>query len=35
MKHFKIQLFSTGQLGGILDIGYTTEQSEINKPMLL
>lgn len=29
MKNFRILLFSTGQLGGILDVGYTTEQSEI------
>lgn len=29
MEHFKIQLFSTSQLGGILDIGYESNQSEI------
>ena len=29
MEHFKIQFFSTNQLGGILDIGYLAEQSEI------
>ncbi len=29
MEHFKIQLFSVNQFGGILDIGYTIEQSEI------
>lgn len=29
MEHFKIQLFSTSQFGGILDIGYTVEQSQI------
>lgn len=29
MEHFKIQLFSANQFGGILDIGYTIEQSEI------
>jgi len=29
MKNFKIQLFSTSQLGGLLCIEYTTEQSEI------
>jgi hypothetical protein len=29
LEHFKIQLFSTSQLGGILDIGYESNQSEI------
>ena len=29
MENFKIQLFSTGQLEGVLDIGYTAEQNEI------
>ncbi|ARP40779.1 HNH endonuclease [Vibrio cholerae] len=29
MENFRIQLFSTSQLGGILDIGYTAKQSEI------
>lgn len=29
MEHFRIQFFSTNQLGGILDIGYAAEQSEI------
>lgn len=29
MEHFKIQLFSTSQFGGILDIGYEPDQSEI------
>lgn len=29
MEHFKIQLFSTSQLSGILDIGYESNQSEI------
>lgn len=35
MENFKIQLFSTSQLGGVLDIGYTAEQSEIVTDLLL
>lgn len=34
MENFRIQLFSTSQLGGILDIGYTAEQSEIVTDLL-
>lgn len=34
MENFRIQLFSTSQLGGILDIGYTAEQSEIMTDLL-
>jgi len=29
LEHFKIQLFLISQLGGILDIGYESDQSEI------
>jgi hypothetical protein len=29
MEHFRIQFFSTNQLGEILDIGYAAEQSEV------
>ncbi|MDY7220280.1 hypothetical protein TOI97_11975 [Denitrificimonas sp. JX-1] len=35
MENFKIQLFSTSQLGGVLDIGYTAEQSEVVTDLLL
>lgn len=35
MEKFKIQLFSTSQLGGVLDIGYTAEKSEIVTDLLL
>lgn len=35
MENFKIQLFSTSQLGGVLAIGYTAEQSEIVTDLLL
>lgn len=34
MNNFKILFFSTSQLGGILDIGYTSEQSEIIAELL-
>lgn len=34
MNNFRILLFSTSQLGGILDIGYTLEQSEIVTDLL-
>lgn len=34
MEHFRIQFFSTGQLGGILDIGYTVEQNAIITDLL-
>lgn len=34
MEHFRIQLYSTGHLGGILDIGYTAEQSSIVSDLL-
>lgn len=34
MEHFRILLFSTSQLGGVLDIGYTAEQSEIVTDLL-
>ncbi|MDD5125825.1 HNH endonuclease [Methylovulum sp.] len=34
MENFRILLFSTSQLGGILDIGYTAEQSQIVTDLL-
>lgn len=34
MEQFRIQLFSTSQLGGILDIGYTADQGEVITDLL-
>ena len=34
MEQFRIQIFSTSQLGGILDIGYTEDQGEVITDLL-